>query len=307
MKFDQTKAFKPASSSEPKGTGFAGRVSEWSTRHPILAIILVSLLAVVVNCYPVVFCGRSYVSPACAGPLVYGWWPPLPEIKNLLPPAQSHRSDTWATMLWGVPVGFIESRSLLQDGKLPLWNRYSHAGDTLIGQAISMLGDPLQFIVILGRGSAGAWDLKFLAAKFLFCVGFGLLILRLMGNRPLSVIYAVLAAYCGVFFTIDNHPVFFAFSYAPWILLSALALLDLQSERYVRWGMVWLLVNFACFNAGFVEAAVILIGGLNLAALACALTFCRSAANLAKVLGRLAIGTLLFLGWTVRIPRIPRS
>ena len=150
MKFDQTKAFKPASSSEPKGTGFAGRVSEWSTRHPILAIILVSLLAVVVNCYPVVFCGRSYVSPACAGPLVYGWWPPLPEIKNLLPPAQSHRSDTWATMLWGVPVGFIESRSLLQDGKLPLWNRYSHAGDTLIGQAISMLGDPLQFIVILG-------------------------------------------------------------------------------------------------------------------------------------------------------------
>jgi len=61
-------------------------------------------------------------------------------------------------MWWEVPVGFIESRSLLEQHELPLWNRYSHAGDTLIGQAISMLGDPLQWIVILGQGSAGAWD-----------------------------------------------------------------------------------------------------------------------------------------------------
>ena len=294
---DQTEASKPVPDLDAKDRklGFIKRLSEWNARHPVLAIILVSLLAVAINCYPIIFCGRSYVSPACAGSLVYGWWPPLPEMK-LTPPMQAHGSDTWAMMLWGVPVGFIESRSLLQHGELPLWNRYSQGGDTLIGQAVSMLGDPLQLIVILGRGSAGAWDIKFLAAKFLFCTGFGLLIFRLLGNRPLSLIYAALAAYCGAFYYIINHPAFFVFSYAPWILLSALALLDLQSERSVRWGLVWLLVNFACFNAGHVEVAVVLIGGLNLAAIAWALTLCRNVADAAKVLGRMAVGTLLFLG-----------
>jgi hypothetical protein len=168
----------------------------------------------------------------------------------------------------------------------------------LIGQAVAMLGDPLQLIVILGRGSAGAWDAKFLTAKFLFCVGFGLLIFRLLGSRPLSLIYAALFAYCGAFYYINNHPMFFVFSYAPWILLSALNLLKLQSKRPVRWGLIWLLANFACFNAGHVEVAVDLIGGLNLAALAGALAGGRSAADSARVLGRMAVGTLLFLGLT---------
>ena len=201
-------------------------------------------------------------------------------------------------MWWGVPVGFIESRSLLEHGELPLWNRYSHAGDTLIGQNETMLGDPLQLIVILGRGSAGAWDVKFVVAKFLFCIGFALLILRLLGSRLLSLIYAALAAYCGAFFYINNHPVFFVFCYAPWILLSAIAWLDIQSGRNIRWGMVWLLANFACFNAGHIEVAVILIGGLNLTAIAYALARHRKTADLAKVIGRMSIGTILFLGLT---------
>lgn len=195
-------------------------------------------------------------------------------------------------------MGFVESRSLLDHGQLPLWNRYSHAGDTLIGQAISMLGDPLQLIVILGRGSAGAWDVKFVMAKFLFCVGFGLLILRLLGSRPLALIYAALSAYCGAFFFIFNHPAFFVFCYAPWILLSALAWLERQSPRRVWWGLVWLLANFACFNAGHVEVAVDLIGGLNLMALACVLARQRKLADWAAVIGRVAVGAMLFLGLT---------
>ena len=204
-------------------------------------------------------------------------------------------------MWWGVPAGFIESRSLLEQGELPLWNRYGHAGDTLIGQAISMLGDPLHLIVIFGHGSAGAWDIKFLAAKFLFCVGFGLLILRLLENRTLSLIYTGLAAYCGAWFYINNHMVFFVFAYAPWILLSAIEWLNLRSGRQVRWGLVWLLVNFGCFNAGHVEVAVVLIVGLNLAAVACALTGYRDAASPARVLGRMGVGTLLLLGLTAPV------
>jgi hypothetical protein len=299
MKLYQSQAFKPASIPELQAprTAFAGRVSVWSAQHPVLAIIFVSLLAVVVNCYPVVFCGRSFVSPTRGMAMVYDWWPPLPSM-GLTPQVSGHGSDTAAELIWGVPVGFIESRSLLEHGELPLWNRYGHAGESLLGQAISMLGDPLHLIVIFGHGSAGAWDIKFLTAKFLFCVGFGLLILRLLDNRSLSLIYAALAAYCGAFFYINNHPAFFAFSYAPWILLSALALLDLRSKSRVRWGLAWLLVTFACFNAGHVELAVVLIVGLNLAAVACALTGCRNITDPARVVARMVIGTLLFLGLT---------
>jgi hypothetical protein len=300
MKQDQTKAFKPASSSEFTGMKFAGLVSEWSAQHSILAIIIVSLMAVVINCYPIIFCGKSYVSPTCVPTMVYDWWPPLPGMDpaRYYEPTARHGSDAGAIMWWAIPAGFVESRSLLEHGELPLWNRYSHAGDTLIGQNVSMLGDPLQLIVILGRGSAVAWDVKFLVAKFLFCVGFGLLILRLLENRPLSLIYAALAAYCGAFFYINNHPGFFVFCHAPWILLSALAWLDVRSDRHIFWGMVWLLVNVACFNAGHVELAVVLIGGLNLTAFAHALVRHHKTAGLATVIGRMSVGTILFLGLT---------
>jgi hypothetical protein len=284
--------------------GFASGISKWNAKHPVLSIVLVSLLAVVINCYPIIFCGRSYVSPASigtSGAIVYSWWPPLPEMDRSITPSQRHGRDVLAMMVWGVPAGFIESRSLLERGELPLWNRYSRAGETFIGQAVSMLGDPLQLIVIFGRGSAIAWDIKFLAAKFLFCLGFGLLILKLLDSRAMSLIYSALAAYCGAFFYIANHPAFFVFSYAPWILLSALGLLDLQSKHYVRWGLVWLLANFGCFNAGHVEVAVDLIGGLNLAALVCASASTCNLAGSGRVLQRMAVATLLFLGLTAPV------
>ena len=278
----------------------AGRISGWNRRHPVLAILLVSLLAVVINCYPVIFCGKSFVSPISVGRVVYDWWPSLPGMD----PTQryerlsQHGSDTGAAMWWEVPMGFVESRSLLEHGTIPLWNRYSHAGDTLIGQNETMLGDPLQLIVILGRGCAEAWDVKFVVAKFLFCVGFGLLILRLFGSRPLSLIYAAMGAYCGAFFYINNHPSFFVLCYGPWILLSALAWLDRQSGWSAVWGLVWLLANFACFNAGHVETAVVLIGGLNLTAISFTLARCGKAIAAAKVIGRMGLGTILFLGLT---------
>jgi len=279
-----------AGSSDPANPEFRRRLLGWFLAHPIAAIMLVSLLAVVVSCYPVVFCGKSYVSVTSGTPLVYERWPTLPAT----PPTSItdiHGSDCAATMVWGVPVSFIESRSLLEHGEFPLWNRYGHAGDTLIGQGISMIGDPLHWIVILGRGAAGAWDLKFLVAKFLFCVGFGSLILRLFGGLPLSLLFTALSAYCGAFFFIYSHPSFFVFCYAPWILLSAMRLLDLHTANYARWGVVWLLVNVACLNAGDIEVAAILIGGLNLSALALAL----AGALRLRVLVRFAVAGVLFL------------
>jgi hypothetical protein len=251
----------------------------WVERRPLLAIILVSLLAVTVNCYPVIFCGKSFTS-------YY---------------APTHGSDAAAMMIAEVPMAFVASRALLEHGELPLWNRYNHCGETFIGQAIYMLGDPLQLIVFLGHGAALAWDIKFLTAKFLFCVGFGWLVLTLLRSAVLGFIFAALAAYCGAFFYIFCHPAFFVFCYSPWILLAALKWLGDETKENPLWGLVWLLANVACFSAGHVEAALILIGGLNAAALAQALMQRRTLRARFAVTAQLAVGTLLFLGFTAPV------
>ena len=282
-----------------RGDEIVQRLVAWNLQHPCLSIVAVALLAVIINCYPILFCGRSFVSPTYRSPVVYSQWPSMPGMPAETQNRNRHGSDTAAIMYWDVPCGFIESRSLLEHGELPLWNRYSHAGDTFIGQAITMLGDPLQLIVIVGRGSALAWDIKFLAAKFLFCAGFGLLVLRLLGNGPLSLVFTALAAYCGTFFCINNHPVFFVFCYAPWILLSAMAWLDPTVRCPIGWLAAWLTATVGCFSGGDVEAAVIIIAGLNVTALASTLAAHR--AGTLKVIGRMALGTLLFLGLTAPV------
>lgn len=291
---------EPESTAEPRFQGRLARLFRWSERFPVWAIVLVSLAAVIVSSYPIIFCGKSYVSPSKGLPLVYNANPPLPGMTSETT-FNAHGSDSASTLIWGVPVGFIQSRSLLDHGELPLWNRYSYGGNTLIGQAISMMGDPLQMIVVFGRGSAAAWDAKFLLAKLLFCIGSGLLILRLLKSAALSLIFAALGAYCGAFFFIYIHPSFFVLCYAPWILLSALAWLDLDSKHWIRWALLWLLANFACFNAGHVELAIILIGGLNLAALAFSFARHRDLATAANVLARITIGALVFLGLTAPV------
>ncbi|HXF10598.1 MAG TPA: hypothetical protein VN625_07410, partial [Desulfuromonadaceae bacterium] len=295
--FNTTSGVRAAKAEAPaRRTGLISQCLAWSDRHRILSILAVSALAILVNCYPIIFCGRSYVSPVRAMPMVYGGWPSLPGITGDTPQVERHGSDTGATMWWAVPMGFVESRSILDQGELPLWNRYSHAGDTLIGQAVSMMGDPLHLIVLAGHGSALAWDIKFLLAKFLFCAGFGLLIRRLLGHGPLSLVYAALAAWCGAFFFINNHPAFFVFCYSPWILLSALALLE---GRSMGWGAAWLLANVGCFNGGHVEVAVAVIGGLNLAALGYALV--TNLKQAPRIIGRMAVATTLFMGLTAPV------
>jgi hypothetical protein len=277
------------------------RIVEWSRQHPRWLIGIVSLIAVLFSAYPIVFCGKSYVSPAWVNSLVNDRWPSMPGMASTETLVQNHDSDVWAMMWWDVPMGFVVSQSLWEHGELPLWNRYGYAGTPLLGQAVSMIGDPLQTIVILGRGSALAWDLKFLCAKFLFCFGFGLIIFRLLHHLGLAVLYAALGAYCGAYFYITNHPAFFVFSYTPLMLLSGIEWLDLKSQRRVRWGLAWLMANVGCFSGGHVEVAAVLVGGVNLTALAYGLACQSDLAGRVKVLCRMGGATLLFLGLTAPI------
>lgn len=293
-------------------TGLTAAFSQWSARHPVLAIVLVSAIALAINCYPVVFLGKSFVVPAEGVPMLYARYHSIPGMGENDAVVEAHGSDTAATMIWGVPLGMIESRSIFDHGEEPLWNRYSHAGDTLIGQANSMFYDPLQWIVIIGRASPLAFDLKFLAAKFLFCIGFGLLIRLLLRSLPLGMVFAALAAWCGAFYYIFNHPVFFVFCYAPWVLVAALEMLNPSSPHYLRWGLGWLAACFGCFNAGHVETAVIIIGAFNATALVFSLLQNRNRASALKIIGRMTMAAILFLAltspvWTAFLVSLPGS
>ena len=280
----------------PSARWIAG-FSRWSAKHPVLAIVLVSAIAIAINCYPVIFLGKSFVVPAEGVPMLYARYHTIPGMGKQ-DPVEAHGSDTAATLIWGVPLAVIESQSVFEHGEEPLWNRYSHAGDTLIGQANSMFYDPLEWIVIIGRASPLSFDIKFLVAKFLFCVGFGLLIRLLLRSLGLAMVFAALSAWCGAFYYIFNHPAFFVFCYAPWILLAALEMLDPDSPHYIRWGLAWIIASFGCFNAGHVETAVILIGPLNAAALAFALLRNRGSRATLKIIGRMSVATVLFLALT---------
>jgi hypothetical protein len=273
----------------------AERLIVWASRNTIIAIIATSFLAICLNCWPVIFGGKSFVSPSSVAAAVYSWWPPVPGVENLSRSNQNG-SDTGAIMWAGVPWAYVQSRALFDNGELPLWNRYSGGGQTLIGQGISQIGDPLHLIVLLGRGSAVSWDIKYLVAKFLLCVGFGLLMFRLTRSLSTAVVYVFLSAFCGVYFYIYNHPSFFVFAYSPWILLTGISMLDRDCRRSRGWFMGWLVSNLGCFNAGMLSVSVVLIGGLNLTALVYSISGCKEWAARKIVVVRMALGSLIFLG-----------
>jgi hypothetical protein len=271
------------------------KLRAWFFGNVNSVIVFASVIAIVINCGPVIFGGKSFVSPASVAAAVYSWWPPVPGVENLTRSNQNG-SDTGAIMWAGVPWAFVQSRALFENGELPLWNRYSGGGQTLIGQGISQFGDPLHLIVLLGRGSAVSWDIKYVVAKFLLCVGFGLLIFKLTRSLPTALVYVILSAFCGVYFYIYNHPSFFVFAYSPWILLTGISMLDRDSRRSRGWFIGWLVANLGCFNAGMLSVSVVLIAGLNLTTLVYSISGCKESAARKTVVVRMALGTLIFLG-----------
>jgi len=102
-----------------------------------------------------------------------------------------------------------------------------------------MLGDPLHLIVIFGTDQRGMGH-QVSCGKILFCVGFGLHS-PTFGKPDISTDLYRARGVLRAWFYINNHMVFFCFRYAPWILLSAIAWLDMRSGRQIRWG--WFVVG----------------------------------------------------------------
>src|SRR5580704_2580404 len=128
------------------GGGIFLQIGSFLKRHPRWLLLIATVASVLVNCYPIVFCGRSFVSPNNGAPnnggnsLLYDTTPTLPGYFDERI-ADFHGADSGAVMWHDVPNAFVEAGGLLHQAALPLWNRYKNAGDPLLTQGISMFGD----------------------------------------------------------------------------------------------------------------------------------------------------------------------
>jgi hypothetical protein len=243
----------------------AARAWKKALHRPKLTLALVALAALLLNSYPVIFFGRSFVSPNVGVLLLYETIPTLPGYASTTV-VNGMGSDVGAAMWWHVPVSRIQHEAMARDHELPLWNRYDLCGQSLLGQGQSMVGDPLHLATaVLGAGSATAWDIKYLVAKWLFAFGAGLIVLALTDGLLVSALLTASSLFIGFFSFRLNHPALFSLCYSPWILY---AWIRVAGARDLRKALFWIAVLLASdwieINSGTVKEAYVLTLWLNL-------------------------------------------
>jgi hypothetical protein len=235
-----------------------------------------ALLATMVANYPVVFAGKSFVSPNLGVALLYGSgpWLPGPQSGEAGDP---HKADVAALLWHHLPLSRIEHQAVFHEGELPLWNRYDSSGLPLLGQGQSCFGDPLHLIPLFANGASWAWDLKFLLAKWLFASGVGLCVWRVFRHLPSAILTTISVAFIGFFVFRINHPAVFSLCYSPWILYCWIRCMDARSsQRLVIWLAALIGANWTEMNSGTAKEAYVLLIMMNFAGLCLLLTSART-------------------------------
>ena len=231
------------------------------------------LIAVLLSSYPIVFFGKSYVSPGYGPQLLYDDWPLIPGYKS--PDRESLSSDHGA-MPWAfLPYSRVQHEAVFEHGEFPLWNRYNSAGLPLFGQGQSMILDPLHWIVVAGEGNGWAWDVKFLLSKLLFLTGIGACVFSITRSRAITFALMVSVAFIGFYYYRFNHPVYFNLTYVPWLFFSYLALIRglqggdvIGSRRWQLWPMFGIFaMSLLLLFSGTPKGTSILFGALHFAGL----------------------------------------
>lgn len=248
------------------GARLAASVAAWAQARPKTALLCAALAGVLVSCHPVIFFGRSFVSPNNGGRALYHGYPSLPGDTNTVV-KKIAGSDVAATMWAFVPYSFMQHEALAQ-GEWPLRNRYAGCGLGLQGQGISMMGDPLHLIPVAANGAAWAWDLKFILARLLFAWGIGLVAFAAVRRVGVAVLLAASASFIGHFAYRFNHPAHFTLCYAPWVLLAWVQASRAHTfSEVLKWMPLHVIASIALFSSGAMKEAVILLGVLNSAGL----------------------------------------
>lgn len=275
---------------------FAPTLSQAAALHPVRSLAVVAALATTLSSYPTIFLGKSLVSPNYGARLLYDAIPTLPgHTDSRVEDVQ--QADVGAMMFQHLPMSFAQARAWSQ-GELPLWNRINSGGTFLLAQGQSMVGDPLQFLVILAGADAWAWDLKFLTAKFLLCFGLGLLAWLPQRSWLTAALVAFAGAFTGFFIYRINHPAYFSFCYAPWVLVAWLVLeTDLGRANQARGIATLFAANFLLLTSGTVKEAYMLLLALNACGLTLLLTSTRATwrARLQSAGWTVLAGTLFLL------------
>jgi hypothetical protein len=272
----------------------AGSAWRASVASPGKALVTAALLATVAANYPVIFAGKSLVSPNLGVALLYGQSPWLPGFQSS-EAGDPHKADVAAVLWHHLPLSMIERRAVFRDHELPLWNRYDSAGLPLLGQGQSCFGDPLHLLPILADGAAWAWDLKFLLAKWAFACGIGLCTWSAFRHLPTAILTAVSASFIGFFVFRINHPAVFSLCYSPWILYCWLRCLDAPSDRgSVYWLAALVGANWAEMNSGTAKEAYVLLLSMNFSGLCLFLADERPGRRKAWLFGGLAAAGILF-------------
>ncbi len=239
-------------------------LAAWAAARPKTAVFLAAFAAVLVSCHPIIFLGRSFVSPNNGAQALYDEFPSLPGSTDV-EVEDSAGSDLGATMWAFIPYSVMQHEALAH-GEWPLRNRYAYNGLGLQGQGISMFGDPLHLIPVAANGAAWAWDVKFLCAKLLFAFGAGLLVLGAVQRVGIATLLAASAPFIGFFAFRFNHAAFFSMCYAPWILLPWLRVAGCDSLRAAwKWMLLLVVASVTELNSGAIKEAVLLLGVLNFA------------------------------------------
>ena len=239
----------------------------WLQARPKTAVAFSALAAVLLQSHPVVFFGRSFVSPNNGAYQLYENFPTLPGYDS--PTLEDVKgSDVGAMMFQNVHQPKLQRDALFHDHELPLWNRYNFAGIPLFGQGQSMFGDPLNWITILAGSDARAWDVKFVLARWLLACGIGLTVLCLLGRLPVALCMAFVSVFIGFFGFRLNHAANFSVCYAPWILFAWVLVAQAASARRLTGALlVLVLADFSVMTSGTVKEAYMLMVCLNFAGL----------------------------------------
>ena len=267
---------------------------EAARASPGRAILAAALLGTIAANYPVIFAGRSLVSPNLGTALLYGQLPWVPGFQSL-ERGNSNSADIDALMWHHLPLSMVQHRAAFGDGELPLWNRYDSAGTPLLGQGQSCFGDPLHLIPFLANGAPWAWDLKFLLAKVLFACGIGFSVWRLTRHLPASLLMAVSVQFIGFFVYRVNHPAIFSLCYAPWILYAWIRIVEAGAIRAsILWMVALLAANLAELCSGTAKEAYILLVSCNFSGVLMLAGCRRSLADKVKLLGAASVETAAF-------------
>lgn len=250
---------------QPLVLSAASRSAAFCRRRPRLAIAAVSVLSVLAACHPVVFFGKSFISPNNGMQLFYNSNPTVagaPRELNENPMGV----DFGAMLYQDVPNTSAQHRAIFKDGEMPFWNRGPWMGTTSLGQLQSMLGDPLHWLPLATGSSALAWDVKFVLARLAFAIGIGFLVWAACRHVGVSILLALSAPWIGFFTYRCCHPAVFTMCYAPWILVAWLEAIRAPGWRRAwPWAMLLLFADWWTLCSGTAKEASAMLLFLNLA------------------------------------------